>query len=122
MGMPDMSGPATRLGSGGRHVERSLSRHETHLLPTSTHPDYESDASDKLVQDDPTRAATDASEPRARSRWKRCAGSSEVSPTPSTARSSAMPDEQLARAWEGTAGRLFNPAVDLPPAHRHFGS
>ncbi len=50
---------------------------------------------------------------------------------PSTASSSPMPNGQprrthqtrSRRAWEGTAGRLKNPARSTPaPAHRHFGS
>jgi hypothetical protein len=46
-----------------------------------------------------------------------------LSPTPSTDGSSPTPPggQQQKRAWEGTAGRLFNPARSTFPAHRHFG-
>jgi len=57
----------------------------------------------------------DANEPRARSPSKRSAASSAGSLTPSTASSSPMPNEQLARVREGTAGRLKNPARSTFP-------
>src|SRR5680860_1744863 len=80
----------------------------------------QSPSSGSIPRDAPT---TDANEPQARSPWKRCAASSDGSPTSSTASSSPMPNEQpslhqlmqSARAREGTAGRLKNPARSTCP-------